>query len=125
MDPDLNEKWSSGDLRIQFKRYIAKLVQISSESDVCSDSLSLLGKLLNPELNHFQDIEGILSILARAAVSKSVESIVESRVSTVEHHSNAYRGLEQYHLEDEMTVAINGPPVHHSGGIVRAAMKVH
>ena len=69
------------------------------------------------------NIEGPLSVLARAIVTKGVEAIVESWVSVMENHSNSARGLtDQEMLDTEMWVAINGPEIAHCEGIVREAV---
>ena len=56
---------------------------------------------------------------------KAVESIVESWVSVIEYHSSSTRGLQQDRLEDEMTVALNGPEFVHCQWVVRQDMAVY
>ena len=73
------------------------------------------------------NIEPVLSILARACVSKGVEAVaclslrimqVVSTLHTVIY--DLYRGIQdQKRLEDELWVAINGPEVVHCDSIVR------
>ena len=77
---------------------------------------------MDPKEKLCKNIEGPLSVLARASVTKGVEAIVESWVSVMENHSNSARGLTDQERLDEMWVAINGPEVPHSEGIVKEAV---
>ena len=54
-------------------------------------SKEILSLFLNPKNKMYMDIEGILSVLARACVSQGVEAIVESWVSVLENHCSAVR----------------------------------
>ena len=56
-------------------------------------NLELLDLFLNPQTSMYKDIEGWLSVLARAAVVKGVEAVVEGWVSTMEQHCTEIRGL--------------------------------
>ena len=67
-----------------------------------------------------KDVETVLGIIARAAVCTAVESIVESWVSIVEHHSPSTRVLSQDRLEDEAMVSINGPELPHADPVIKA-----
>ena len=69
------------------------------------------------------DIESILGIISVAAICTSVESIVESWVSVLEHHSPAKRVLSQDRLEDEAMVSINGPDLVHADSIIIEALR--
>ena len=54
-----------------------------------------------------------------------MEAIVESWVSVLEHHTSSVRGItNQVRLENEVQVAINGPEVVHSEGIIREALLI-
>ena len=68
-------------------------------------------------------IESILDAMSQAAVAMSVESIVESWISVLERQSGGQRNLQQTRLDDEMTVAVNGPEVHNSAGVISEAMQ--
>ena len=63
-----------------------------------------------------------VAIIARAAVCKSVESVVESWISVMEGHDTAVRNLDPNRLKYEMIVSINGPNVAHCQSIVKEAM---
>ena len=88
-------------------------------------SKEIFSLLLNPKENLYKDIEGVLSVMARACVTQGVEATVESWVSVMENHCSKVRGItDQVRLENEVKVAINGPEVQHCRGIVREAMRV-
>ncbi len=63
----------------------------------------------NLHLHLYTDIQSVLAIMANASVAMGLESVVESWVSTMEHHSSPRRPLTQDRLEQECMVAINGP----------------
>ena len=73
------------------------------------ENTEIFGMILDPNLNHSNDIESVLSILASAGVAMGLESVVESWVSVLEHHNNPRRALSQERLEQKAMVAINGP----------------
>ena len=81
--------------------------------------------LFYPENKLYKDIEGVLSVLARACVTSGVEAIVESWVSVLKGHSSRVRGItNEQTIEDEVWVALNGPKVVHCEGVVKEAMRV-
>ena len=85
----------------------------------CSD-MELLKIFLKPENLHlYQDIEMVMSVMARAALIISVESVVESWISTMEHHASQRRDLGEMHLHEEMVIAINGPSLVHCDAVVQ------
>ena len=120
MDQNLKEMCGKVELRLQYREFVRRLEGLSGCEN--STSLDILGRFLDPAEEMCKDIEMVLSVMGRAAVAKSVESIVESWVSAIEYHSSSTRGLQQNRLEDEMTVALNGPELVHSRGVVREAM---
>ena len=64
-----------------------------------------------------------MDVLTRAACLKSVESVIESWISVLEHHSSKRRDLGEERLEDEMETAINGPSIVHSESVVKEALR--
>ena len=76
-------------------------------------------------LDYVRNIEGVLSIIARAGMLMGLESIVESWVSTLERHSTKTRNLSQKRLEDEAMVAINGPEVVDCDEVVKEALAAY
>ena len=65
----------------------------------------------------------MIGILVQAAAMKSVESVVESWISVLEHHSSKSWNLSEDMIETEMSVAINGPAVQYSESIVTDSMR--
>ena len=60
--------------------------------------------------------------MANASVAMGLESVVESWVSTMEHHSSPRRPLTQDRLEQECMVAINGPTEVQCNSVVEEAL---
>ena len=54
---------------------------------------------------------------------KFVESVVESRISVLEHHSSKSRNLSEDMIETEMSVPINRPAVQHSKSVTESMKK--
>jgi len=128
IDDSLEDLEEAEELRVQYRDYCRRL----GETQSCSSSLELFTKFFDPnnvststKKAICKDIEAILAIIARAVISKSVESIVESWISVLEHHSSSTRGLEQLSMENEMQIAINGPHVTMSESVVLEAMKLY
>ena len=55
-----------------------------------------------------------MDIVCQAATMKSVESVVVSLLSVLEHHSRKSRPLKAETIQGEMMVFVNGPLVSHS-----------
>jgi hypothetical protein len=123
-EPEILRRIPEDELRLQYREFNRRLEEFSKKKgSKTMSSIQILGKFLDPKEKLFMNIEGPLSVLARASVTKGVEAIVESWVSVMENHSNSARGLtDQERLDREMWVAINGPEVAHCEGIVREAV---
>ena len=67
----------------------------------------------------------MIDILIQATLSISVESVVESWISVLEHNSSKSRNLGLGAIDAEMIVAINGPAVAHCQGIVKETMATY
>ena len=78
---------------------------------------------LDPKLEHYKNIQSVLAILANAGVTMGLESVVESWVSVLEHHSNPRRSISQQRLEEEVMIALNGPEVVHCNAVVDEALR--
>ena len=87
-------------------------------------SLDLMNLLIDPKKELFRGIEGVLSVLVRAAVAKGgMESVCESIMSVMEAHTPSLRAiLNQERLEDEVMVAWNGEDVFHCDAVVKEAL---
>ena len=122
-EEDLFARIGANELRTQYREFNRRFEELSKkEGSEKLTNLEILGKFFQPSGKMYIDIEGVLSILAKAMLSKGVESIVETWVSVLEHHSSGVRGLSQDRLDDEAMVAINGPELVHSDDIVDEAM---
>ena len=88
-------------------------------------SMKLLQLMLETAGERYVDCESIMDILTRAAVTKSVESVVESWISVLEYHANKRRQLGDDRIHDEMHLAINGPEPAHSDPLVQKSMKTN
>ena len=81
--------------------------------------MELLEFLLDPAYNLFKDIEAVMSVLVRASLLISVESVVESWISTMEHHASQRRTLGEMLLHEEMVITINGPSLAHCDSVAQ------
>ena len=124
-EPDIFQRVPEDEFRLQYRDFIRRLEQLSqAKGSMNLSSLKILGKLLDSKEKLCKDIEGPLSILARASVTQGVEAIVESGVSIMENHNDPTRGIiNQDRLINELWVAINGPEVAHCESIVRESLK--
>ena len=82
--------------------------------------MGMLEMFLDPSNHHlYKDIEAIISVMARGALLISVESVVESWISIMEHHASQRRTLGEMTLHEEMVIAINGPILVHCDVVVQ------
>ena len=126
-EPQLDLRVNPPDLRLQWRQYNDVLEEIINQKPNLS-SIDFVKLLINPtNEKYYRGIEGVLSILVRAAVAKGgVESVCESMVSVVEAHTPALRAiLNQRRLEDEIMVAWNGEDIYHCDSIVKEAMETY
>ena len=63
-----------------------------------------------------------MSVMVNAALLISVESIVESWISTMEHHSSQRRTMGEMLLHEEMVISVNGPKMVHCEAICQEAL---
>ena len=54
-----------------------------------------------------------------------VESLVESWVSVLEHHSSKPRPIKAETIQSKMMISVNGPQVQHSQAVVQESMKLY
>ena len=88
-------------------------------------SMDIMVKFMKTEDKLYQGCEAVMNILTQAATIKTVESVVESWISVLEHHANKSRPLKSESIHSEMMVAINGPLLQHSQGVVSETMKAY
>lgn len=102
---------SEDELRIQYRTFIHKIEDLGDLSK--KESTEILSLF----------IQSVLAILANAGVTMGLESVVESWVSVLEHHSNPRRSISQQRLEEEVMIALNGPEVVHCKAVVDEALR--
>ena len=79
-------------------------------------------RLFDEKNEHFEGIETVLHSAAVAATKNSCESVIESFVSTYEHHSNKIRNMSEDAINDEFTISKNGPEVNNADKIIEDSM---
>ena len=90
------------------------------------ESMEIFRLLFKPNAELYKGIEGILSVVARAMISMSVESVAEGWISILESHKSKERNrLENTSLEAVMTIAVNGPEAAKCNAIVEEAKKIY
>ena len=112
---------SEDELRIQYRTFISKIEELGDLSK--KESTEILSLFMDPKLGHYKNIQSVLAILATAGVTMGLESVVESWVSVLEHHSNPRRSISQQRLEEEAMIALNGPEVVHCNAVVGEALR--
>ena len=90
-----------------------------------TDPLIYIKKLFASDKKLYEGIEMILNVQAAAATSVSVESYVESLVSTYEHHFYKARNPGEDTINAEFNVAVNGPVVNRSERLIKRALDKH
>ena len=125
VDPTLLERTSKEEYRIQFREYVRRLETVARDPTKRELSdMELLELFLQPEHAHlYQDIETVMSVMVRAALIISVESIVESWISTMEDHSSQRRTMGEMLLHEEMVISVNGPKLVHCDSICQEALR--
>lgn len=124
IDPELFEKCDEEEMRMQYKRFLQQLEKISKvEGSKNFTSMDIFVLLLDTKGKRWENIEAVMDLLCRASLMKSVESVVESWVSVLEHHSSKVRGLGDDAVETEMMISVNGPKIQHCDSIVQESMK--
>ena len=120
-------KITMDEYRLQHRELCRKLEVMSTESGANElTNLEILSQMFSSKGELSRDIEGILEVLARAIVCSSVESVVESWVSTLEHHASPSRSnMSPERLDDCAMVSINGPQLVHADDVIKDALKLY
>ena len=124
VDPQLLERTSEEEYRLQYREYVKRLESIARDpaSRELSD-MELLELFLDPENKDLhKDIEVVMSVMVRGALLISVESVVESWISKMEHHASQRRTLGEMLLHEEMVISINGPSPAHCDSIAQVTI---
>ena len=124
LDASLDARIDKRDFKAEYEDFLWRMEEIAGDDrNRKLTSMDLLEKLLDPGVKLFQGIETVLSILCRAALSMSVEAVVESWVSIMEHHSSKRRPLSEDSMVEEVVISINGPKVVHCEAIVKESIR--
>ena len=120
VDPTLLDRISEEEYRLQYREFVRRVETMGRDPDRKDKSdMELLEVLLDPAYNLFKDIEAVMSVLVRASLLISVESVVESWISTMEHHASQMRTLGEMLLHEEMVITINGPSLAHCDSVAQ------
>jgi hypothetical protein len=140
LDASLEAKCDKDEFKDQYKLHMKRLqgiVELKNSEKLSSMDIIVL--LMNTEAERYRGTEAVIDILYRAAVSKSVESVVESWISVLEHHSSKVvdvgltsyiselvqvRGLKDESIQRELMIAVNGPPLQLSDQLIKESMQV-
>ena len=126
LDEDFNVKYEKQEFRYQYRDFVDQIAKLGKEENSEKlSSIEIMVKMMSTKCRKWRGCEAIMDILCQAAVKKTVEAVVESWVSVLEHHSSKTRNLKAETIQSEMMVAVNGPLVQHSMGVVEESMKVY
>ena len=120
-------KINMDEYRLQQRELCRKLELLSSERGANElSNLEILGRFFSSKGELSKHMEGVLEIVARAIVCTSVESVVESWVSILEHHANPSRArMSPERLDDCAMVSINGPELVHADAVIKDALALY
>ena len=92
--PAIFTRITEEEMREQYREFNRRLEDISRKKETMGlSSKKILSLFFDPKMKMYVDIEGVLSVMARACVSKGVEAIVESWVSVMENHCSSVRWI--------------------------------
>ena len=92
----------------QYRIFMRILVKLTKESKSV-DPKNILIQLLDPKLKLYEDIQLVLHIASYAATKSSVESVMESIVSSYEYASDNRKGFREESINDVFEIVANGP----------------
>ena len=107
-----------GEIRAQFRIFLRTLEKETFED---YSDIEIFSQILKSE--SYSDCPVILHILICAALSKSVESVVESWGSEMEEISSKKRQISEIKLHDEMMICLNGPGIVHCDSVVSEGLQ--
>jgi hypothetical protein len=123
IDHNLEVKYEVPELRFQYQVFVRQLAAIAeSDGSEKLSSLDILVKFMNTEAKLYDGCQAVVDVMLQAAVKKSVESVVESWISVLEHHCSKSRPLSSDTIQTEMMIAVNGPDVPHCDSVVEETM---
>ena len=126
IDQDFDVKYEKSEMRIQYRNFVESISEIGEqENSENLTSIEIVVMMMNTEQKRWRGCEAAMDIVCQAATMKTVESVVESWVSVLEHHSSKSRSLKAETIQREMMISENGPQVQHSQTVVEESMKLY
>ena len=126
IDQDFDVKYEKSEMRFQYRNFVERISEKGKQKNSENlTSIEIVVLMMNTEEKRWRECEGAMDILCQAATMKSVESVVESWVSVLEHHSNQSRPIQAETIQSEMMISVNGPQVQHSQTVVEESMKLY
>ena len=111
------------ELRDQFREFLRRIEQETAQMKPHEiESLELFRIFLDSKKALYQEIELIIFSISTAAVTVSVESIIESYVSIYEYRNNKNRPITEERAHHEMLIAVNGPELAHADNVIKSSM---
>ena len=116
-------------LQEQNKEFLKRLEKITIKQNANElrtvDPKEFIKRFFHPHDNLYVGIEMIMQAIAVSCVKQSCESILESMVSTYEHHFNGMRNMDEDNINEEFFIAVNGPNLAHCNSVVEKAMTLY
>ena len=126
IDQEIFYQCSRAEMREQYQEFLRKVKGIEQMGGSENfSSMDMMVLMMNTAARRYRGCEAVMNILVQAATMKSVESVVESWISVLEHHSSKTRNLSTNSIDSEMTIAINGPSIQHRDSIVEESMQAY
>ena len=97
------------------------LIELSDKNKKV-DPKQILVQLFDEKLKYYQDIQLILHIASCAATKSSVESVMESIVSSYEYSWDSRKGFKEDSINDVFEIISNGPSPTNCDTIVETAL---
>lgn len=113
------------ELKIQFRTFLTRLTDASKDIDctnLAKSNIKLIQIFLDTKKELYVGIELIMHALSVACVSMSIESIIESQISTYEALFPKNRTPSEKRGKQEMVIKLNGPNLAHSTPLLKQSL---
>lgn len=108
------------EMQSQYRLFLRKLQSVSTTN---KHDLDILREFLNTSDGLHKDVELTVHVMVTAAVTKSVESVVESWGSVMEQLSSKSRNISEERLNEELMVSLNGPELQHCDNVLEESLQ--
>ena len=105
----------------QYRIFMRILIELSDKNKKV-DPKQILVQLFDEKLKYYRDIQLILHIASCAATKSSVESVMESIVSSYEYSWVSRKGFKEDSINDVFEIISNGPSPTNCDTIVKTAL---